>query len=92
MEVRDKRYKNHPTEKIKLGLRHPPTSFRTQYQVQNDTQIRKNQKVVEIDNDELKVKNNPKKKHPIKQCKFKLPDCPSCKQNTWLEFDKDYYC
>ena len=80
MEVKNIRYRIHPTENIKLGLRHPPTSARTQYQVQNDTQIRKNQKVVEIDNDELKVKNNTKKKHPIQQRhKFKLPYCPSCK-------------
>ena len=21
--------------------------------------------------------------------KFKPPDCPSCKKNNWLEFDKD---
>ena len=21
-----------------------------------------------------------------------MPNCPNCKQNTWLEFDKGYYC
>ena len=21
-----------------------------------------------------------------------MPNCPSCKQNNWLEFDKGYYC
>ena len=61
--------------------------------MQNETQIRRNQKVIKNDNDELIVKNYPKNKQPIiQQQKFKLPNCPSCKQNTWLEFDKGYYC
>ena len=34
VEVKDHRYKNHPTEKIILRKRDPPTSLRTQYQVQ----------------------------------------------------------
>ena len=38
------------------------------------------------------VKNYPKnKKQPIHQ-QPKLPNCPSCKRNNWLEFDKGYYC
>ena len=64
--------------------------MRTQYQVQNETQIRRNQKVIKNDNDELIVKNYPKNKQPIIQ--KQLPNCPSCKQNNWLEFDKGYYC
>ena len=95
VEVKDHRYKIHPTENIILRKRDPPTSLRTQYQVQNETQIRKNQKVIknENDNNQLVVKNYPKNKQPIiQQRKFKPPNCPSCKQNTWLEFDKGYYC
>ena len=93
VEVKDHRYKIHPTEIIFLRKRDPPTSLRTQYQVQNETQIRKNQKVIKNDNDQLVVKNYPKNKQPIiQQQKFKLPNCPSGKQNTWLEFDKGYYC
>ena len=39
------------------------------------------------------VKNYPKNKQPIiQQQKFKPPNCPSCKQKNWLEFDKGYYC
>ena len=92
VEVRDHRYKIHPTENIILRKRDPPTSLRTQYQVQNETQIRRNQKVIKNDNDELIVKNYPKNKnkHPIIQ--KQLPNCPSCKQNTWLELDKGFYC
>ena len=43
--------------------------------------LMKNRKVVENDNDELVVKNNPKKKQPIQQQqpKIKPPNCPSCK-------------
>ena len=92
VEVKNYRYKIHPTENIILRLRDEPKSLRTQYQVQNETQIRRNQKVVKNDNDQLVVKNYPKnKKQPIIQ-QSKLPNCPSCKQNTWLEFDKGLYC
>ena len=95
VEVKDHRYKIHPTQNIILRKRDPPTSPRTQYQVQNETKIRRNQKVIRNDNDELVVKNYPKNKNKqpiIQQQKFKPPKCPSCKQNNWLEFDKGYYC
>ena len=90
VEVKDHRYKIHPTEIIILRKRDPPTSLTTQYQVQNETQIRRTQKVIKNDNDQLIVKNYPKNKHPIIQ--KQLPICPSCKQNNWLQFDKGYYC
>ena len=94
VEVKDHRYKIHPTENIILRKRDEPKSLRTQYQVQNETQIRRNQKVIKNDNDQLVVKNYPKNKNnqPIIQKQLKLPNCPSCKQNNWLEFDKGYYC
>ena len=94
VEVKDKRYIIHPTENIILGHREEPKSLRTQYQVQNITQIWKNQKVTKNDNDELLVENYPKnKKQPIiQQPKFKPPNCPSCKRNILLKFDKGYYC
>ena len=28
----------------------------------------------------------------IQQQKFKPSNCPNCKRNNWLEFDKAYYC
>ena len=51
VEVKDHRYKFYPTENKILRKRDPPTSHRTQYQVQNETHIRKNQKVIKNDND-----------------------------------------
>ena len=76
-----------------MRKRDPPTSLRNQYQVQNETRKRRNQKVIKNDNDQLLVKNYPKNKQStIQQREFKPPKCPSCKQNTWLEFDKGYYC
>ena len=90
VEVKDHRYKIHPTENIILSKRDPSKSLRTQYQVQNDTQIRRNQKLIKNDNDKLIVKNYPKNKQPIIQ--KQLPNYPSCKRNNWLEFDKAYYC
>ena len=59
-EVKDQRYRIHPTENIIIGLRDEPKSLRTQYQVQNETQIRRNQKVIKNDNDQFVVENNPK--------------------------------
>ena len=93
VQVNDHRYKIHPTEKIILPKLDPPSSLRTQYQVQNQTKIRRNQKVIKKDNDELIVKNYPKKKQPIiQQQKFKPPNCPTCKKKNWLKFDEGYYC
>ena len=93
VEVKDHIYKIHPTENIILRKRDPPTSLRTQYQVQNQTKIQRNQKLVKNDN-QLIVKNYPKnKKQPIQQQpKLKPPNCPSCKRNIWLEFDTGFYC
>ena len=92
-EVTDHRYRIHPTENIFLRKRDPPISLRTQYQVQNETQIRRNQKGIKNDNEQLVVKSYPKNKQPIQQQpKFILPNCPNCKRNNWLEFDKGYFC
>ena len=66
VEVKDHRYKIHPTENTILRKRDEPKSLRTQYQVQNETQNRRNQKVFKNDNDQLTVKGYPKnKKQPI---------------------------
>ena len=46
IEVKDHGYRIHPSENVILRERDPPKSPRTQYQVQIETQIRKNQKVV----------------------------------------------
>ena len=77
VEIKYHRYKIHPTKNNFLRKRDPPKSLRTQYQVQNETQIRRNQIVIKNDNDELVVENYPKnKKQPIQQ-QPKLPNCPS---------------
>ena len=54
-EVEDHRYRIHPTENIILSLRDEPKSLRTQNQVQNKTQIRRNQKVIKNNNDQFVV-------------------------------------
>ena len=56
------------------------------------TQIKRNQKNIKNDNDELIVKKYPTNKQPIfQQQKFQPPNCASCKRSNWLEFDKGYY-
>ena len=92
VEVRDHRCKIHTNERIILRKRNPPTSLRTQYQVQNETQIWTNQKVIKNDNDQLVVKNYPKNKNEPPIFQKQLPNCPSCIRNQWLAFDKVYYC
>ena len=58
-------------------------SLKTQYQIKNNTQIRKNQKDNKIDNDELEVQIYPKKKKPvIEKPKVNLPSCPSCEERN----------
>ena len=83
VEVKDHRYKILPAANKVLRKREPPTSLRTQYHVQKETQIRRNQKVIKNDNDQLVIKNYPKEKPT---------NCPSCKRNNWLELDKGYSC
>ena len=60
VEVKDKRYLILPTEKISLRLREEPKTLRTQYQRHNITQFRKNQKVIETNNELVVVKTYPK--------------------------------
>ena len=78
VEVKDHRYKIHPTENIILPKRDPPKSLRTQYQVQNETQIRRNQKVIKSGNDELIVENYPKNENKQPIIQKQLPNCPTC--------------
>ena len=47
-EVKDHRYRIHLSEKILLKKRNPRFSLRTQYQVENNTQIRKKQKLIKL--------------------------------------------
>ena len=55
VEVKDKRYSIHPEDNNILRERKQPKSLNTQYQVINETRIRKNQKNVENDSDQLEV-------------------------------------
>ena len=84
--VKEHRYLIQLIEKFLLGLRGPPTSLRTQYQVQNDTQIRKNQKVNRNDNNELVAKIYPKINQPVlQQPECKPPNCRSCKRKKMVK-------
>ena len=62
VEVKDKEYIIHPTDNIILKNEKKPKRLRTHYQVINNTQIRKNQKVIKKENNELEVKPDPKRK------------------------------
>ena len=93
VEVKDHRYIIHPTEKIILRKRNAPTTLELNIKFKKKLRLEKKQKVIKIDNDQLLVKNFPKNKQPIiQQQKFKPPNCPSCKRNNWLEFDKGFFC
>ena len=60
VELYDKRYLILPTEKTTLRLREERKSLKTQYQRHNITQFRKNQKVIETNNELVVVKTYPK--------------------------------
>ena len=66
--------------------------MRTQYQVQNETQISRNQKIIKNNIDELIVKNYTKNKNKQPIIQQQLPNCPSCQRNNSLGFDKGSYC
>ena len=59
VDLKYKQYNFHPCENIITRKRDPPLCLRTKYQVQIETQIRKNQKVIKDNNDELVIKNYP---------------------------------
>ena len=61
VEVKDHRYRIHQNENIILRKQDPPTSLRTQFQVPNKTQNKRNHKVIKNNENELEVKNYPKK-------------------------------
>ena len=93
VEVKDKRYSIHPSEKIILKLRDPPQSLRIQYRAQRETEIKRNQKVLKKDNDEMIVKNYLKKKKAnIQQPKYNWTKCLGCKWNNCFAFDKGWFC
>ena len=93
VEVEHKRYITHPNGNTIIRERKEPKNIRTQYQVHNETKMRKDQEVNKNDNNELEVKHYQKRKEPIiQQTKINLPNCPDCKQNNWIEFNRGYYC
>ena len=57
--------KIHSTENFLSRLGDEPKSLRTQYHVEKETQVRKNQKVIKNDDDELIVKNYPKRNNKL---------------------------
>ena len=56
LEVKDKRSLIHPTENIILRFREVPEFLGTQKQVIKETQIRRNQKIIGKNNDQLVLK------------------------------------
>ena len=60
VEIEGKRHTIHSTDKNFLGIRKRPNFLRTKYQVQNETKIRKNQKVAQNIR-RKKVKRYPKR-------------------------------
>ena len=90
VEVKDHRNKNHPSYNITIRLQDEPKFLRPQYQVQNDIQIRKNQKDIKNANNELIIQKYPKIEQTInQQPNFTPPHSRNCKRNNRLEFDKE---
>ena len=62
VEVKDKRHSFHPFCDVIQRERNPTEILRTQYQVQNKTKIRKNQKVIRNQNRKSEIERYPTKK------------------------------
>ena len=62
--IKDKRYSIHPIYDIILRGRDVPKSLRTQYQVINESKLRKKPKSFKSDNDKLELERYPKKSKP----------------------------
>ena len=83
-----KRYIIHPTETISLKERKETKSLRTQYQVINETERKRNNKVIKDEYGQLQVKPYTKTKNKIIE-KLQIDfESPSCKQRNWIEFDE----
>ena len=94
VEVNDKKYIITPTENIILRGRKETSSLRTQSQVSNETEIKRNPKLIKDEDGQLQIKCYRKRKSTKKVVeKPKIDvDCPSCKQCDWIEIDKGYFC
>ena len=68
--------------------------MRTQYQeVQNNTQLKKNQNVNENEKIQLVVKYYPKKQSPfLHKPEFNFLKGLSCNRISWLDFDRGWCC
>ena len=90
--VKDKRYNIHPKKKDVLREREPPKSLRNQYQVINDTELKKSGKVNKINDNDIEVKayTETKKKKTTEKPRRDI-ECPICKQGNCIEVDKGYY-
>ena len=64
VEVKDQRYSIRPTGNIELRKSDPAKPSRTDYQVQKEIEIRKNQKVIKKDNGDLIYENYLEKQKP----------------------------
>ena len=91
LEVKDKKYLIHPTENI--TFENEILQNLSELNIKSKMKLRLVKiKVIKNDNNQLVFNNYPKNKQPIiQQPKFK-PNCPGCKRNIWLEFEKGYYC
>ena len=90
VEVNDKKYIITPTENIILRGRKETRIFRTQSQVSNETEIKRNPKIIKDEDGQLQIKCYRKRKSNKKVIEKPKIDveCSSCKQRNWIEFDK----
>ena len=90
--MKEKEFIHMNTKKIRE--RDPRKSLRTQYQVFNETKIRRNQKLNKNQNVEIEVNSFPIGKSYKKI--FEKPnidlEIPSCIKRIWIDFDQGYYC
>ena len=93
IKVRYKRFIIHPIEDITIRKREPSKSLRTQYQEQKKAKLEKSGKVEKVNKElELKPYNSKQKAktNTVKNQKFILQRCSSCKRKTCVNFDQGF--
>ena len=93
VEVKHKRYSIHSNERNELRLGEKTKSLGTQYQFQNDTQIRENHKVFKIKMLKLSLRINLKtNNHLFNNLKINYLIVLVAKEKKWTCFYQGYKC
>ena len=92
LDITDIIHDIHPTETITLRGRKEPIYPRTHHEVNNETNIRRSQKVIKNEKGELELKSYPERKSEKKTKFFRKIKGSICKEKQFIDYDKRICC